>query len=67
MGGWSKQGRWLPGAVTECIEFAKDTARLISDETAYLATPEAKAARAKFAKASLSKGALCTGDGKNLR
>ncbi len=58
--GWLvyKQGRWLPDAVTECIEFAKDTARHIADETKHLVTDEAKAARAGFAKASLSKGAL---------
>lgn len=58
--GWLvyKQGRWLPGAQTECIELAKDTARLIADEAQYLQSDEAKAGRARFAKASLSKGAL---------
>ncbi|WP_338834089.1 phage/plasmid primase, P4 family [Bradyrhizobium septentrionale] len=58
--GWLvyKQGRWLPGAGPECIEFAKITARLIADETQHLATDLAKAARAQFAKASLSKGGL---------
>lgn len=58
--GWLvyKQGRWLTGADTECIEFAKETARLIADETSYLSSDDAKAARARFAKVSLSKGAL---------
>lgn len=59
--GWLvyKQGRWLPGAGSECIEFAKATARLIAHETQHLATDQAKAARrAHFAQASLSKGSL---------
>jgi putative DNA primase/helicase len=58
--GWLayKHGRWLPEAAPECIELAKATARQIASETQYLATDQAKAARAHFAKASLSKGAL---------
>ncbi|MET4320317.1 putative DNA primase/helicase [Bradyrhizobium sp. RT5a] len=59
--GWLvyKQGRWLPGAGSECIEFAKATARLIAQETQHLASDQTKAARrAQFAQASLSKGSL---------
>lgn len=59
--GWLvyKESRWLPGAGSECIEFAKATARLIADEAQHLAADQSKAARrAQFAQASLSKGAL---------
>lgn len=59
--GWLayRQGRWLPEAGPECIELAKATARLIADETQYLTTDQAKAAkRARFAQISLSKGGL---------
>ncbi|MCP1848370.1 MULTISPECIES: phage/plasmid primase, P4 family [unclassified Bradyrhizobium] len=58
--GWLvyKEGRWLPEAGPQCIELAKDAARMIAHETQYLGTDQAKAARAQFAKASLSKGGL---------
>jgi putative DNA primase/helicase len=50
--------RWCPDAVHRCIEFAKEAARLIADESQYLDNEQSKAARANFSKASLSKGAL---------
>ncbi|TYL92730.1 hypothetical protein FXB40_23860 [Bradyrhizobium rifense] len=59
--GWLvyKEGRWRPNATSQCIEFAKATARLIADEAQYLARDQAKAAkRAVFAQNSLSKGSL---------
>ena len=50
--------RWRPSAQLQCMELAKKAARLIRDEAKYLNDERDAAGRAKFAAASLSKGAL---------
>jgi putative DNA primase/helicase len=50
--------RWRPDAQLQCMELAKKAARLIRDEAKYLNDERDAAGRAKFAAASLSKGAL---------
>ena len=50
--------RWRPDAVNECVELAKDAARLIAEEAQYMDDNSGKVARTKFANSSLSKGAL---------
>jgi putative DNA primase/helicase len=50
--------RWRPDAQLQCMELAKEAARLIRDEAKYLNDERDAAGRAKFADASLSKGAL---------
>jgi len=50
--------RWRPDDTHRCTELAKETARLIAEEPQYLDSDQGRASRAKFAQASLSKGAL---------
>ena len=48
--------RWRHDDVGQVVELAKQTARLIADESAHLQTDDARAARSTFAEQSLSKG-----------
>ncbi len=50
--------RWRRDSLHQCIELAKHTARRIGQEARYFDNNDARAARAKFGKACLSKGAL---------
>ena len=50
--------RWRPDDVGHVIELAKQAARLIADEFAYLQTDDARAERSAFAQQSLNKGSL---------
>jgi putative DNA primase/helicase len=50
--------RWRPDDVGQVIELAKQAARLIADESAYLQTDDARAERSAFAQQSLNKGSL---------
>ena len=50
--------RWRHDDVGQVVELAKQTARLIADESAHLQSDTARAARSRFAEQSLSKGSL---------
>jgi putative DNA primase/helicase len=50
--------RWRQDDVGQVIELAKETARLIADESVHLQTDDARAARSRFAEQSLGKGSL---------
>jgi putative DNA primase/helicase len=50
--------RWRHDDLGQVVELAKQTARLIADESAHLQSDDARAARSRFAEQSLSKGAL---------
>jgi putative DNA primase/helicase len=50
--------RWKPDSFLQCMEHAKETARLIVEEVQYLPHDLAKSARRKFADNSLSKASL---------
>lgn len=50
--------RWRPDDTHQCVELAKETARLIAGEPMHLDSEQSRAARARFSQASLSKGAI---------
>jgi len=50
--------RWKSDSFLQCMELAKETARLIADEVEYLNHDSVKNARRKFAQSSLSKASL---------
>jgi putative DNA primase/helicase len=50
--------RWRSDTLLRVNELAKETARLISSEAAYLSSDSARAARSRFAQQTLAKGAL---------
>jgi putative DNA primase/helicase len=50
--------RWLPDDLLKVKELAKDAARLVADEAAFLNEDKARTARRSFATQSLSTGAL---------
>jgi putative DNA primase/helicase len=58
--GWLAFGgqRWKPDSFFQCMEFAKETARLIRKEVKHLSNDHAKRARKQFADNSLSKASL---------
>ena len=50
--------RWRPDDLSQVVELAKQTARLIADEAQHLDQDAARAVRSKFAAQSLGKGSL---------